>query len=48
MIFLCLQSNAVVCAELKLGGKHSGIFWCASFKKKKKKVFDAGKLRVPT
>lgn len=34
MIFLCLQSNAVVCAELKLGGKHSGVFWCASFKKK--------------
>lgn len=26
MIFICLQSNAVVCAELELGEKHTGIF----------------------
>lgn len=47
MIFLCLQNN-VICAEVKLGGKHSGIFWCVPLKKKKKRILaDTGKLRVP-
>ena len=42
--FLYFQNNAI-CAELKLGGKHSGIFWCAPLKNF---LADTGKFRVPS